>query len=127
MVVIRAAAVNLRATSAPCMLAHQASCMLNALVAAATACLTLSFVSCAAEANYGARGEYGPLLKRMSVPEALIMDLFQSSVLPCLEGAAAFPIFCVMSVILRSLRLCDRPVPEPRAALPGRCGCIFEF
>jgi hypothetical protein len=71
------------------MLAHQASCMLNALVAAATACLTLSFVSCAAEANYGARGEYGPLLKRMSVPEALLMDLFQSSVLPCLEGAAA--------------------------------------
>jgi hypothetical protein len=46
-------------------------------------------VSRAAEAGCGARGEYGPLLKRMSVPDALLMDLFQSSVLPCLEGAAA--------------------------------------
>jgi hypothetical protein len=61
----------------------------------------------AAEAGYGARGEYGPLLKRMTVPEALLMDLFQSSVLPCLEGAAVWsdaavlPI-CVLGMDLRA-------------------------
>ena len=40
----------------------------------------------AAEAGYGDKSDYGPLLRRLSVPEALLADLFQSSVLPCLEG-----------------------------------------
>jgi hypothetical protein len=45
--------------------------------------LLLLFV---AEARYGGHSSYGPLLRRLTVPEALLMDLFESSCLPCLEG-----------------------------------------